>query len=62
MQVTISGEFLSVDEVAKLANLQPISVYSLIRRKTLPATRIGKTLLVRKSDVERLVQDRRYSR
>jgi excisionase family DNA binding protein len=59
MQVTISGEFLSVEEVSKLANLQPISVYSLIRRKTLPATRIGKTLLIRKSDVERLLQDRR---
>jgi excisionase family DNA binding protein len=59
MQVTISGEFLSVEEVADLANLKPISVYSLIRRKTLPAIRIGKTLLIRKSDVERLISDRR---
>jgi len=58
MQVTVTGEFLTPTEVAELANLQPIFVYSLIRRKTLPAVKVGKTLLVRKSDAQRFLEDR----
>jgi len=51
MHVTISGDFLTVGEVAKLADLQPISVYSAIRRNTLRAIKIGKTLLICKGEI-----------
>jgi excisionase family DNA binding protein len=57
MQTEISGNYVTVEEAARLAGLQTISVYSAIRRGTLPAIRIGRrALLVRKSDVDRFLR------
>jgi predicted site-specific integrase-resolvase len=52
--------FVTVQQAAQMAGMAVVSIHSRIRRGTLPATRInGKCLIIRKSDVERIIQDRR---
>jgi hypothetical protein len=53
-------DFVTVREAAKMAGMAVASIHSRIQRGTLPFIRVHeKCLLIRKSDVERIIQDRR---
>lgn len=45
----------SLAEVAVFLNVAPLTVRRMIRRADLPATRIGKQIRIRWSDVDKLV-------
>ena len=47
-------EFLSVDELAKLLNINPKTIYRALWSKSLPAYKIGRTWRIEKRDIKHL--------
>ena len=47
-----SIEYLSVDELAKLLNINPKTIYRALWSKSLPAYRIGRTWRIARKDIE----------
>jgi excisionase family DNA binding protein len=45
-------EFLSVDELAKLLNMNPKTIYRALWSKSLPAYKIGRTWRIARRDIE----------
>lgn len=55
-----TNRFLTVAEVADELRVSTMTVYRLIKSEQLPATRVGKSLRIRRNDVDRYL-DGRYS-
>lgn len=54
------NRFLTVAEVADELRVSTMTVYRLIKNEQLPATRVGKSLRIRRGDVDRYLE-RRYT-
>jgi excisionase family DNA binding protein len=52
-------EFLSAKEIADLLGLKVDTVQGWIRRKELPAIKLGNTYRVKREDFEKFLQERR---
>ena len=50
--------YLTVNEVADLLRLSPMTVYRLINKGELPAVRIGKSFRLREDDVDTYIAER----
>ncbi len=50
--------FLTVAEVAAELRVSTMTVYRLIKADDLPATRVGKSLRIRRGDVDRYLEQR----
>lgn len=50
-------EFYTPEEVAKLLRVHIHTVYSYIKRKKLPAVKIGKFYRVERGDLERFIKE-----
>jgi len=56
--MSISSDFITVRDLAKELGIHEQTLYSRIRAGHLPVTRVSaRCILVRKSDVERMLQD-----
>ena len=55
-----TNRFLTVAEVADELRVSTMTVYRLIKSEQLPATRVGKSLRIRRNDVDRYLE-RRYT-
>ena len=55
-----ANRFLTVAEVADELRVSTMTVYRLIKAEQLPATRVGKSLRIRRGDVDRYLE-RRYT-
>ncbi len=53
---TASKEFVKVTELAAQWRCTEQHVYNLINRKVLPATNIGRRVIVRREDAERFLE------
>lgn len=49
-------ELLTIDEVAKILNLDQSTIYKYIRAKELRAVRFGRAVRVRRADVLRFIE------
>lgn len=52
------GNFLSTDEVAKILSVKEEVVRDLIRRRELPAVKIGKSYRITETDLQLFLNDR----
>lgn len=52
------ARFLTVQEVASLLRVSPMTVYRLIKSADLPAVRVGRSFRVRDSDVDQYLESR----
>lgn len=52
------ARFLTVQEVAGLLRVSPMTVYRLIKSADLPAVRVGRSFRVRDSDVDQYLESR----
>ncbi len=52
------ARFLTVQEVAGLMRVSPMTVYRLIKSGDLPAVRVGRSFRVRDSDVDKYLEAR----
>lgn len=57
-QEAARSKFLTVAEVAGELRVSTMTVYRLIKAEQLPATRIGKSLRIRETDVDRFLEGR----
>jgi excisionase family DNA binding protein len=55
----VPGRLLSVNEVAELLGVSRPTIYRLVRRQQLPASRVGERLRFRPSHVDDYVDSRR---
>jgi excisionase family DNA binding protein len=53
-----SEHLLMVGEVAQMMRVSNMTVYRLIKSGQLPAIRVGKNYRIRRSDIERYLDDR----
>lgn len=53
-----NNPFLTVAEVAAEMRVSTMTVYRLIKADELPATRVGKSLRIRRGDVDRYLEQR----
>lgn len=52
------GELYTCEEVSKIYKVKPLTIWEWIKKKKLPAIKIGKEYRVRKEDLERFEQER----
>jgi excisionase family DNA binding protein len=57
-QQSQSDEWLSVDDVARILNMNEETVRKWIRRKELRAYKFGRDYRIRRDDFDKFVQDR----
>ena len=61
MSITIATkEWLTVADLCDLLGIGRTLAYQLIAEHTIPAVRIGRTIRVRKADVEKWLEENRY--
>jgi len=48
-------DILTVEELAELVRVKPVTIYRLVRRDEIPHFRVGRTIRFRRDDVERIV-------
>jgi len=53
-------ENYTVDEVSKLINCSKLSVYSYIKRGLLPASKIGRSYIIKKIDLDNALKEVKY--
>ena len=58
--MTVKEEMLTIREVQDILKCGKTTAYSLVSQRLIPATRIGRSLRIRKSDLERFIEDNRY--
>jgi len=52
-------EFLSIQDLQTILKCGRTTAYSLVNRKAIRATRVGKSLRIRRSDLERFIEENR---
>jgi excisionase family DNA binding protein len=58
--MTAKEEFLSIRDLQTILKCGRTTAYSLVNRKLIRATRVGKSLRIRRSDLERFVENNQY--
>ena len=53
-------EMLTIRDVQATLKCGKTTAYSLVSRRLIPATRVGRSLRIRRSDLERFIEDNRY--
>lgn len=48
----MSNKLLTVNEVAKILRVSNMTVYRLVKKKEIPAIRVGKNYRIKESDVD----------
>lgn len=56
-----NARFLTVQEVADLLRVSQMTVYRLIKSGEVPAVRIGRSFRVRETDVDRYLEEQRFT-
>jgi excisionase family DNA binding protein len=60
MTIKIVNEWLTVAQLCELLSIGRTTAYQLIAEHTIPAVRIGRAIRVRKTDVEKWLEENRY--
>jgi excisionase family DNA binding protein len=60
MKASNEQEFLTVYQVQERLQIGRTTAYSLLYSRCIPSTRIGRSLRVRESDLERFIKANRY--
>jgi excisionase family DNA binding protein len=58
--MTAKEEMLTIREVQVILKCGKTTAYSLVSRRNIPAIRVGRSLRIRRSDLERFIEDNRY--
>lgn len=56
--MTEEQKYLTVEEVAEILRASPQTVRNMIKRGEIPAIRIGRPWLIKKSDLDRILEGR----
>jgi putative molybdopterin biosynthesis protein len=51
------SEWLTTKEVARFLQLNPRTIQKMVKQKQLPASRIGRALRIRKSDIDAFMNE-----
>jgi excisionase family DNA binding protein len=54
IEVIKQKEFLSIKEIVKLLNISERTVYRLLKKGTIPSTKLGGRTIIKRSDIDKL--------
>jgi excisionase family DNA binding protein len=60
--VDSASEIMRIDEVAAYLKVHPTTVYRLLKRKQLPAFRVGTDFRFRRADVDEWIREKERAR
>ena len=60
MTTSDNQEFLTISQIQQRLQIGRSTAYSLVATRSIPSIRVGKCLRIRRSDLERFIEDNRY--